>query len=326
MNVLIVFAHPEPRSLSAALRHVAVRQLRDQGHEVRVSDLYAQAWKSEVDRADFPAVPAEARLKVPAASRVSFDAGALTEDVRREIEKVLWADALILQFPLWWFGMPAVMKGWVDRVFANGFAYGVGEHSDRRWGDRYGEGVLAGRRAMLIVTAGGWQEHYAARGINGPIDDLLFPINHGILYYPGYAVLPPFVVYRADRLDAAGFERAAQELRERMQTLATTPPIPYRPQNGGDYLIPSMQLRAGLEDSGATGFALHVDASRAMPGRKVEGRDRASPVEASSAVRDRELAETCQPDRPGASRHAGGSVRGRSGSRAGGISTGPRVE
>ncbi|OWJ59853.1 NAD(P)H-dependent oxidoreductase [Inquilinus limosus] len=259
MKVLLVFAHPEPRSLNGALRDVAIHELEAQGHEVRVSDLYAEGWKSEVDRADFPSQPPDERLIAVAASKAAFDTGTLTEDVRAEIEKLLWADVLILQFPLWWFGMPAILKGWVDRVFAYGFAYGVGEHSDRRWGDRYGEGTLAGKRAMLIVTAGGWEEHYAARGVNGPIDDLLFPINHGILYYPGYEVLPPFVAYRVDRLAEAGFEAVAERLRERMRTLATTPPIPYRRQNGGDYLIPSMQLRPGLGDPGTSGFGLHAD-------------------------------------------------------------------
>ncbi len=258
MKVLLVFAHPEPRSLSAALRDVAVQELEAQGHEVRVSDLYAMGWKSEVDRADFPKLGADARLIVTAASRDAFYANALTEDVKAEIDKLLWADVLILQFPLWWFAMPAILKGWVDRVFAYGFAYGVGEYSERRWGDRYGEGSLAGKRAMLIVTAGGWEEHYSPRGVNGPIDDLLFPINHGILYYPGYDVLPPFVVYRVDRLDETGFAPIAERLRERMRTLATIPPISYRKQNGGDYMIPSMQLRPGLEDPGAIGFALHI--------------------------------------------------------------------
>jgi NAD(P)H dehydrogenase (quinone) len=263
MKVLIVFAHPEQRSLNGALREVAVRELKAQGHEVIVSDLYAQGWKSAVDRADFPSLSAEARLAPAAASKQAFEAGTLTADVKEEIEKLLWADVLILQFPLWWFSMPAILKGWVDRVFAYGFAYGVGEHSDKRWGDRYGEGTLAGKRAMLIVTAGGWQEHYSARGINGPIDDLLFPINHGILYYPGYDVLPPFVVYKADKLDAAGFEAVAERLRMRMRMLATTAPIRYRRQNGGDYLIPSMQLRERLEPYGASGFALHVAPRRA---------------------------------------------------------------
>lgn len=259
MKVLLVFAHPEPGSLNGALREVAVKELEAQGHEVRVTDLYAEGWKPEIDRADFPALAPDARLIPVAASKEAFKGNTLTGDVQAEIEKLLWADALILQFPLWWFSMPAILKGWVERVFAYGFAYGVGEHSETRWGDRYGEGKLAGKRAMLIVTAGGWEEHYSARGVNGPIDDLLFPINHGILYYPGYDILPPFVAYKVDRLDEAGFETVAERLRERMRTLQTTAPIPYRQQNGGDYLIPSMQLRPGLADPAASGFALHLD-------------------------------------------------------------------
>lgn len=263
MNVLIVFAHPEPRSLNASLRDIAIEELEAQGHTVQVSDLYAMGWTSEVDRPDFPALGADDRLMPAGASRDAFKGGTLTEDVKAEINKLLWADTLILQFPLWWYAMPAILKGWVDRVYAYGFAYGVGEHSDKRWGDRFGEGRLAGKRAMLIVTAGGWEEHYSARGVNGPIDDLLFPINHGILYYPGYDVLPPFVAYSTDRFNEARFAVAAEELRQRMRTIETTAPIPYRQQNGGDYLIPTMKLKPGLEAPGASGFALHQLAPQA---------------------------------------------------------------
>lgn len=258
MNVLLVFAHPEPRSFNGALRDVAINTLEAEGHTVRMSDLYAAGWKSDVDRTDFTSLATDERLKVPAASGQAFAADALTADVKSEQETLLWADTLILQFPLWWFSMPAILKGWVDRVYSFGFAYGVGERSEKRWGDRYGEGTLVGKRAMLIVTTGGWEEHYSARGVNGPIEDLLFPINHGILFYPGYDVLPPFVVYKVDRLDEAGFVSIAERLCERMRTLATTQPIPYRRQNGGDYLIPSMQLRQGLEGANAAGFALHI--------------------------------------------------------------------
>ena len=262
MRILFVFAHPEPRSLNGALRDVAIQELEAQRHEVRLSDLYGEHWKSEIDRADFPTLAAAARLQPAAASGDAFASGHLTPDVTAEHEKMLWADTLILQFPLWWFSMPAILKGWVERVYSFGLAYGVGEHSDKRWGDRYGEGAFAGKRAMLIVTTGGWKEHYSERGINGPIEDLLFPIHHGILYYPGYDVLPPFLVHRADRLDEAGFQRVAGELRQRMRALATVAPIPFRRQNGGDYLIPSMQLRPGLGDPATTGFALHVDHER----------------------------------------------------------------
>lgn len=74
MKVLLVFAHPEPRSLSAALRDVAVRELEARGHEVRVSDVYPMGWKSEVDRADFLTLSADARLIVTTASRDAFHA------------------------------------------------------------------------------------------------------------------------------------------------------------------------------------------------------------------------------------------------------------
>jgi NAD(P)H dehydrogenase (quinone) len=260
MNVLLVFAHPEPRSLNGALRDVAVAELKARGHEVRISDLYADGWKSAADRADFPQLAPDARLNVATASGDAFAAHGLTDDVKAEQEKLLWADAVILQFPLWWFTMPAILKGWVDRVYSYGFTYGVGEHSDKRWGNRYGEGVFAGKRAMLIVTTGGWEEHYSARGINGPIDDLLFPINHGILFYPGFDVLTPFVAHRVNRLDEAGFAVIAERLRKRMRTFFSVKPIPYRRQNHGDYAIPSMQLHPELGDPGARGFALHVEA------------------------------------------------------------------
>jgi NAD(P)H dehydrogenase (quinone) len=258
MNILIVFAHPEPRSLAASLRDVAIAALEAAGHTVRVSDLHAMGWKSHIDRADFPALAPDERLRVAAASGSAFAAGDLSADVKAEQEKLLWADGVILQFPLWWYAMPAILKGWVDRVYSYGFAYGVGEHSDRHWGDRFGEGRLAGKRAMLIVTAGGWREHYGPRGVNGPIDDLLFPIQHGVLFYPGFAVLPPFVAYRVDKLDDAGFADLSAALRDRMRSFDSTPPIPFRKQNGGDYDIPSLTLRQGLGDPGAAGFALHT--------------------------------------------------------------------
>ncbi len=258
MKVLLVFAHPDPRSLNAALRDTALEELKTQGHDVQVSDLYAMSWKAAIDRADFPALNADARLRVAAISGEGFANGWLSEDVKVEQEKLLWADALILQFPLWWFSMPAILKGWIDRVYSHGFAYGVGDHNDTHWGDRYGEGTFAGKRAMLIVTAGGWEEHYSPRGINGPIDDLLFPINHGILHYPGYDVLPAFVTYRVDRLDSTRFEQTAERLRERMRTLENAAPIPFRRQNGGEYSIPHLELHPQFGAVGVSGFSLHL--------------------------------------------------------------------
>lgn len=257
MNVLIVYAHPEPRSLNGALKDFAVQRLQAAGHAVQVSDLYAMAWKAPIDARDsLDHDPAE-RLDVSEASRRAFASGSQRPDIAAEQEKLRWADGVILQFPLWWFSMPAILKGWVDRVYAYGFAYGVGEHSDARWGDRYGEGSMVGKRAMLVVTTGGWESHYGPRGINGPMDDLLFPIHHGILHYPGFDVLPPFVVHRTSRIDEVRFAGLCEALGERLDNLWRTEPIAYRKQNAGDYEIPALTLKADVAP-GQKGFAAHV--------------------------------------------------------------------
>ncbi|MGW2049844.1 NAD(P)H-dependent oxidoreductase [Streptomyces sp. NPDC001858] len=257
MKTLIVYAHPEPKSLNGSLKDLAVSTLETAGHEVRVSDLYGMNWKAVVDAADYGSV-ASSPLKVALDSGRAFGAGTLTADVLAEQQKLLWADAIIFQFPLWWYTMPAILKGWVDRVFIHRFAYGVGEHSDTRYGERFGEGTLAGRKALLSVTVGGPESHYAARGINGPIDDLLFPIHHGVLYHPGIEVLPPFVLYGADRMTGADYPDVAKAWEQRLLTLESTEPIAFRRQNYGDYEIPSLHLKEGLEPAGRTGFGLHV--------------------------------------------------------------------
>lgn len=260
MNVLLVYAHPEPRSLNGSLKDFSVKRLEDAGHVVQVSDLYAMKWKASLDADDSmdrPTRQSGMRFDPALDSRHAFENGLQSQDIALEQEKLMWADALILQFPLWWFSMPAILKGWVERVYAYGFAYGVGEHSDARWGDRYGEGTLAGKRAMLIVTAGGWESHYGPRGINGPMDDILFPIQHGILYYPGFDVLPPYVVYRTGRIDEAKYSGICDSLGRRLDALWQTAPIPFRPQNAGEYEIPELTLRSDISPE-RSGFAAHV--------------------------------------------------------------------
>lgn len=257
MNILLVYAHPEAQSLNGSLKNFAVKHLQDAGHQVQVSDLYAIKWKASLDGEDRTDRDRANRFNPVLDSRIALERGTQSADIALEQEKLLWADTVILQFPLWWFSMPAILKGWVERVYAYGFAYGVGEHSDTHWGDRYGEGTLAGKRAMLLVTAGGWESHYSPRGINGPIEDILFPIHHGILYYPGFDVLPPFVAYRTDRFDEAKFPELCAALGERLDTLASTEPLPFRKQNFGDYAIPQLTLREDIVP-GRSGFAVHL--------------------------------------------------------------------
>lgn len=257
MNILLVYAHPEPKSLNGAIKNFTVKHLENTGHKVQVSDLYAMKWKAQLDGDDSCMRLDSLRFDPYLDSQHAYSNGMQSQDIAAEQDKLCWADTIILQFPLWWFSMPAILKGWVERVYACGFAYGVGEHSDKHWGDRYGEGTLAGKRAMLIVTVGGWESHYGARGINGPIDDILFPIQHGILYYPGFDVLPPFLVYRTNKIDEADFAQLTERLERRLDTINTTPPIAFRQQNFGDYNIPALTLREDILP-GESGFGVHV--------------------------------------------------------------------
>jgi NAD(P)H dehydrogenase (quinone) len=257
MKVLLVYAHPEPKSLNGSLKNFTIQHLQNAGHEVQISDLYAMDWKAALDANDSKNRLDETYFDASLDSQHAFKNGLQSDDIALEQSKLLWADTVIFQFPLWWFSMPAIMKGWVERVYAYGFAYGVGEHNDSHWGDRYGEGTLAGKRAMLMVTAGGWQPHYSARGINGPIDDILFPIHHGILHYPGFDVLPPFVIYHTSKVNPDSYATICEKLGQRLDTLWSTAPIAFRQQNGGDYTIPELTLKPDIVPE-LTGFAAHI--------------------------------------------------------------------
>lgn len=254
MRYFIVYAHPEPLSLNGALKDAAVQALTAAGHEVRVSDLYAMGFKAQADADDFPARDPVARLVYHHASGEAYASGRQRADIAQEQEKLLWAEVVVLQFPLWWFSVPAILKGWIDRVFVHGLAIGVSKAGTRQW-LRYGEGRLEGRRAMLAVTTGGREGQFSERGINGPIDDLLFPLNHGLFHYTGMQALPPFVAFQTVRATALDFERMQARYIERLINAWRDPPIAYRFENGGDYDASGV-LQEDVGD-GERGFRRH---------------------------------------------------------------------
>ncbi|WP_037365969.1 NAD(P)H-dependent oxidoreductase [Amycolatopsis orientalis] len=233
MNVLWIYAHPDPASLNGALRDEGVATLRDLGHDVRVSDLYAMRWNPIVD--EIATVP---------------------EDVRTEHGKLDWADTVVVQFPLWWADTPAILKGWFDRVFVQGYGYDYRDETGHTL--RYGNGVLAGKRAMVIVTAGAHEDSLGPRGAHGSLDDLLFNVQHGTLFYTGMTVLPPLKVTGTNRMTPEKFDCVVEQLRKRLHSLETTDPLPLRTQDGGDYdrrLVLHPEVAPGQ-----TGYAAHLTA------------------------------------------------------------------
>ncbi|GAB2912255.1 NAD(P)H-dependent oxidoreductase [Streptomyces mayteni] len=257
MKVLWIFAHPEETSLNSSLRAAGIRALRERGHEVVESDLHAMGWKATVDRADFPGV-VDGRLSVGDAQESAYRTGGLSADIRAEHEKIAWADTLVLHFPLWWFGPPAILKGWLDRVLVQGFAFGVRDERGRT--RRYGDGGLVGKRAVVVTSVGARRSSFGPRGIHGFVDDILFPLHHGTFWYTGMDALPPFVVYGADRFTETDFATCADELRARMRGLESDPPLPFRHERGGDY-DDDLVLLPGVAP-GTTGLAAHYAVDR----------------------------------------------------------------
>lgn len=204
MNVLIIHAHPEPHAFTTALKDRAVMVLESLDHAVQVSDLYAMQFKAVGDQDDVRQRINPDYFKPQAEQNAAYAQGNLAEDILEQQERLRWCNLLILNFPLWWSSMPAIMKGWVDRVFTTGFVYGNGR--------RYETGGLRGRQAMLTFTTGGSQPSFSPEGEHGDIQMILHPIQHGILRFAGFDVLPPFIAWSPASLTPEARTRILDEL------------------------------------------------------------------------------------------------------------------
>jgi NAD(P)H dehydrogenase (quinone) len=212
MNALIVYAHHEPASFCGAMLRTATAALRAAGHTVVVSDLYAMEFDPVSDRRNFTTVAETSRLRQQAEEAHAHQAGGFAPALQTEMDKLAACDLLIFLFPIWWLGLPAILKGWVDRVFAVGVAYGGGRYFD--------SGVMRGKRAMCVVATGGLPAAYDGSGHYAPIETVLYPVHRGIFEFTGFDVLRPFVAYGPNRIDDS--ERAAmlESLHARMTHIA----------------------------------------------------------------------------------------------------------
>lgn len=219
MRVLIVFAHPEPHSFGHALLDRGVETLRGQGHEVQVSDLYAMGFNPVASGADFTERRFPDALQYDREQKQASQKHTFAPDIQAELDKLLWCDQLILQFPLWWFSVPAILKGWIDRVFVNGTVYGAG-------GRRFDRGGLQGRRAMLAITTGCEARMMAPDGLLGERDVILWHLHHGVFGYVGLQVQAPFMAWNIQYTDAEARAAYLDAYAERLRTLADAPLLP----------------------------------------------------------------------------------------------------
>ena len=192
MKVFVVYWHPEPQSFNGAMFRTACEALAVAGHEVRTSNLREMGFDPVSSRKNFATVKDPNYFKQQIEEMHATEMNSFSAEIVFEMEKIEWCDLMIWQFPLWWFGLPAVLKGWVDRVFAMGRIYNF-EHI-------YGTGFFRGKRALLSLTTGGPEEAYREGGFNGDIAAILRPIHRGMLQFVGFDVLAPQIVYAPVRM------------------------------------------------------------------------------------------------------------------------------
>jgi NAD(P)H dehydrogenase (quinone) len=209
VHALWVLAHPSADSLNSHLRDLGTATLRDRGWHVEESDLYRDGWNP-----------------------ILVDEGGC--DVEAEQAKLCRADLLVVQFPLWWYGMPAILKGWIDRVFESRFAFDVTDPTTGR-SRKYGDGGLVGRRALAVVTAGDRPGSLEPRGISGSIEDVLWPLLHGTFWYTGMKALRPHLIPQARGVASARLLDIEDDLAHRLQQVIDESPLPYLPMDDAHY-------------------------------------------------------------------------------------------
>ncbi len=185
MKHLIIYAHPSTQSLNGHLKHSVNEYLTQNGHEVEVRDLYQLNFNPLLSLEDI------------AGQRK----GQVTDDIKKEQDYINWADCIIMIHPIWWTGLPAILKGYIERVFSYGFAY--------RYEQGLQQGLLKGKQAIIINTQGKSLAEYQDLGIDSA---LRLTSDQGIFHYCGLEVKQHFFFSQADRANTEAIEQWKKQI------------------------------------------------------------------------------------------------------------------
>lgn len=185
MKYLIIYAHPLESSLNHHFKTVVEQSLSNDKHEVIVRDLNQLNFNPVLSAEDI----------------MGQTKGKVSQDVKKEQEYINWADSIIMIYPIWWTGMPAIMKGYIDRVFSYGFAY--------RYDKGLQKGLLGGKSLFVFNTHGKSKEEYQEIGMDVA---LKLTSDTGIFTYSGLDIKKHFFFGQADRAEASEIEKWISEI------------------------------------------------------------------------------------------------------------------
>lgn len=176
-------------------------------------------WNPVASAADFHNRSNHNYLVYALEQREAVKRQALADDIQSELDKLLWADLLIINCPVYWFSVPAILKGWFDRVLVSGVCYG-----GKRF---YDQGGLAGKKVLLTLTIGGRPHMFGEGAIHGPLEDMLRPILRGTLAYTGMSVLEPFVGWHVPYISHEARQDILRQYQERLAHLDEDQPLSF---------------------------------------------------------------------------------------------------
>lgn len=179
MRHLIIYTHPNENSLNHNLLNTVVETLHARNEEVVVRDLYAIGFDPVLSLNDMQG------------QRM----GKVSADVKTEQEYISWAEQITFIYPIWWTGLPAVMKGYIDRVFSYGFAY--------RYDQGVQKGLLKGKTTIIINTHGKSHDEYEKMGMDKA---LTLTSDNGIFIYSGLEIIRHLLFDKADKASAEDLE------------------------------------------------------------------------------------------------------------------------
>ena len=186
MKNLIIYAHPNSGSLNHFFKQTILESLEESGEETEVRDLYEISFNPVFSLNDMNG------------QRM----GKVAPEIQTEQDFITWADRIIFVYPIWWTGMPAIMKGYIDRVFSYGFAY--------RYDNGVQKGLLTGKRAVIVNSHGKSNAEYEASGMDKA---LALTSDTGIFNYCGFEIQKHFYFDKADRASDESIEDWKNQLK-----------------------------------------------------------------------------------------------------------------
>ena len=186
MKCHILLAHPEPNSFNGHLARLSQNVTRQLGWENSFSDLYQMDFDPREGPHHYTSRSDPNAFHAQTEQRYSADHDTIPTEVNAEIQWLLNSEVLIVHFPLWWFGPPAILKGWMDRVFVYGRMY--------RSTMRYDTGICTGKRMIACVTTGSSKENCSFNGREGNTHLHLWPVLYPFRYL-GFEVLQPQILH-----------------------------------------------------------------------------------------------------------------------------------